>query len=156
LPKTIEKLSHNANPPDSSALNIASLFRACSTMEDQDHLQPQDDSSNVESLPPITLTETPGTISPPTHSDSVPMSSQAIWRLASLSNADDELTDKLYRDMQKSELLHSLYPYKLALTPGDLESCVALENSCFSPELAASRDKVRRNIYHTCAFLFTL
>jgi hypothetical protein len=29
------------------------------------------------------------------------------------------------------------------LTPSDLESCVVLENACFPPQLAASRDSVR-------------
>src|SRR5258708_4254094 len=92
-------------------------------------------NSNDEPMPPLTLTETPGTMSPPTQSDAQP-----LWQ------SDDELTDRLYRDMQKSEVLHSLYPYKLALTPADVDSCAALENACFLPDLAANRNKVR-NIY---------
>jgi hypothetical protein len=113
-------------------------------MDDPDHTSPQDESSSVESLPPLTLTETPATMSPPTQSDSTmpPSSLESTWQLGSLSSADDELTDKMYHDMHKSAVLHSLNPYKSALTPGDVESCLALEQACFGGDLAASREKV--------------
>jgi hypothetical protein len=102
---------------------------------ENDHQSLSPRAETVESLPPLTLTETPGTMSP---------QPEDHWQPASLSGADDELTDRLYQDMQKAETLHSLNPYKLSLTPQDIESVVALENACFASELAASRDKVRR------------
>jgi hypothetical protein len=75
--------------------------------------------------------------------DSVPLEPQNNWLLRSMSGADDELTERLHAETQKTEILHSLSPYKSSLTPGDLESCVALESACFPPELMASREKVR-------------
>jgi hypothetical protein len=125
-------------------------YRTLIVMEDQDPLSPQDTSSSLDSLPPLTLTETPATMSPPTHSDSIPSSSQSTWQLGSLSSADDELTDKLYNDMHKSAVLHSLNPYKLALTPGNLESCLVLESACFGGPLAASREKVSLGAAQVC------
>jgi hypothetical protein len=52
------------------------------------------------------------------------------------------LGDGFYRPDAQTDRLHALNPYKQALNLSDLESCVVLENSCFPPELAASRDKV--------------
>jgi hypothetical protein len=47
-----------------------------------------------------------------------------------------------YKPDQQADRLHSLNPYKQALALSDLDSCVALENACFPPQMAASRDKV--------------
>jgi hypothetical protein len=104
-------------------------------MAENNHLSPHEEPASVESLPPLTLTNTPGTMSPQVSTEE----DQASWQTASsLSSADD----RLYKDMRKSGLLHALNPYKLALNSQDLESCVALENSVFEPGIAASREKV--------------
>jgi hypothetical protein len=58
------------------------------------------------------------------------------------------LGDGFYRPDEQTDRLHGLNPYKQALNVSDLESCLVLENACFPPELAASRDKVRRYHFH--------
>ena len=103
----------------------------------------QDDPQSAELLPPLTLTETPATMSPPTQADSMsPPPSTHDWH--SLSAMDDDLTAQFHHDMQKRAMLHSLHPYKLALVPADLESCVVLETAVFPIDVAGTRDKVRQ------------
>jgi len=107
------------------------------------HDQSQSPQTAVESLPPLTLTETPGTMTPQAQQEAPMVDEEPTWQTASsLSSADD----RLYDDMHKSGSLHALNPYKLALSSQDIESCLVLENSAFG-EIAASREKVS-NIAH--------
>lgn len=123
-------------------------------MADENHLSPPDD------LP--ALTETPRTMSPPSTADgfgptdSIPIESQNNWSLRSMSAAEDELTERLHAETQKTEILHSLSPYKSSLTPGDLESVIALESACFPPELKATREKVRKDTMYLMCVTFCL
>jgi hypothetical protein len=59
-----------------------------------------------------------------------------------LAADEDELTDKLYRDMHRDDKLYALNPYKQALTVANVESCVVLEDHCFPPHERCSREKV--------------
>jgi hypothetical protein len=57
---------------------------------------------------------------------------------------EEDLSERILRDMQKGDTLSALHPYQSTLTTRHLESAVVLENLAFSPALAASREKVRK------------
>jgi hypothetical protein len=54
----------------------------------------------------------------------------------------DNLRQRAMQDFRRSDKLLALNPYKLALSPEDVDSCLALEKACFAPDIAASREKV--------------
>jgi hypothetical protein len=56
---------------------------------------------------------------------------------------EEDLSDRILRDMQKGDTLSALHPYQSTLTTRHVESSIVLENLCFPPHQAASKEKVR-------------
>lgn len=58
---------------------------------------------------------------------------------------------KIQREMRREGRLHSLMPYTLALSVGDVAQCEIVENEAFPPHERASHDKVRTITVHEIA-----
>jgi hypothetical protein len=66
------------------------------------------------------------------------------WIPDSHHGSKPDSTEKLKPYMRNYDRLLSMSPYQQALNLSDVDSCVVLENECFPPSEAASREKVSR------------
>jgi hypothetical protein len=66
------------------------------------------------------------------------------WIPDSHHGSKPDAKEKSQPYMRNYNRVVALSPYQQALNLSDVESCVALENACFPPSEAASREKVSR------------